>query len=367
MRKLITLFVLTIAICCSCQKELSNSNDNIVPNSDSGHLKMIIGLDTTQVAPNDTLYRFDVQYDNAGRVSQQSMTDYYSGVQEVFWTTKYVYSGSDNLPFQATDITTESAYTYHDTDYYQYNTPARALTYDSSVSLTITPTTQLSSYAFMYSYLPAGVLVTRNDYTNNIFQSSYSYIVHITKVNGNIIHQVDTIPYPYGSHTFDASYDDHPNPLTLIHPLDDPYLSDGGDYLLFAQPNNVTDMVADNSSSVAHLQITYTYNATGYPFNTVSFWPCRSTQPSGLWTAQKQTGRPSCRWPMRSMRSTRISRITSSASFEQVPGPRSGISFGLAASSTSPSTRPGGPSTITASPLSNGFIGSRRFNRSASV
>ena len=83
-------------------------------------------------------------------------------------------------------------------------------------------------------------------------------------------------------------------------------------------------------------------------------WPRRSRHPPGCRRATNIIFLSSCLCAMKSMKSIRHSCMIWCASWERARWPMSGISYGVAASSTSPMTSPGRPCTRTRSPTAKG-------------
>ncbi|MBS1926200.1 MAG: hypothetical protein JST57_09370 [Bacteroidetes bacterium] len=274
MLRQLTIFALLLFTLFSCQKEISFENGTnptpTPPNNDSIYISKIVGLDTSKVAPLDTVYKYLLGYDISKRIQTAIMIDYNNtGIPvDTSWNLKYYYATSDTLPSKITAIGYSS---FYDTVFYSYDTPTRNLISDSSVEISFNPpSSNIDALVYKYSYFPNWITTIEKRYSNNLLQSLDTYKVYLTKQNNNIVYQLDTLQTTFQDfiETFTVSYDSKPNPIkTVINSV--PYYTFDNEYLLYGSSNNILEInnVRQNSlgSSVEHYKYTYEYNQLGYP------------------------------------------------------------------------------------------------------
>ena len=272
MKKYLLLLGLVPCLLISCQKEISSPILTPIPPvvaGDSTLIRLIVGLDTTKSAPFDTVYKSTLYYDNLKRTSNYYLMDFNNTgvVVDTFVNTKYLYAGTDTLPFKSTTITHDASI-YMDTDYLTFSAPPRNLIYDSTLNKDTNPSyPDINGDVRKYSYHPNSISLSDLTYTNGIYQGITTYSVWQTKSNGNVISQIDTLPYGV-IENFSQTFDTKPNPLNLH--FQEPNLFFGTDYLIVPSVNNCTEMNStstDNSGTVQvqHYKYFYSYNSLGYP------------------------------------------------------------------------------------------------------
>jgi hypothetical protein len=265
--KKIILFAAVLISIISCKKTNKGSQTSGV------HLSKLIRLDTTQQAPNDTLEINTYTYDNSGRwISEEDLpagdngyADIADGADRTINTNSY--AGNSIVPNLI--VTSEySGGTLFDT-YYDYNVSFSStglLLKDSDV--VTAPGFPSDATIYEYSYNGSTVIESQIDLSNS--SSTETDTATQTKVNGNIVSQVDYVgSSDNGDGTFTASYDTNPNPFpdasTSIYPTVD------DDNLDFGQKNNLTEITGQSEGTPVHTKYTYTYNANGYPATVVVY------------------------------------------------------------------------------------------------
>jgi hypothetical protein len=258
------LMPLILIVLFACKKDtqpndVSNTEDTIL-------LTSFFGLDTTQMAPNDTIFKYHIQYDNLNRVISLTSKDYINGVFDTFYISKFVYNGNDTLPVKISNIITEGGPAFYDTTFYTYNSNGTLLS-DSLIFIRVDHTTPPEGITRRYTYVPNGVYTQETQYYDNSLESSFSYIFDIIKQNGNIISQRDTLAQGVFGEHFTVSYDNHPNPISVIYPVS-PYLELMWELPFHTQKNNMTEFNYDGWPGVFN-KMFYTYLSNGYPSHAI--------------------------------------------------------------------------------------------------
>lgn len=283
------LSILLICTLLSCQKELSFTNGTTPINpivNDSVLVSQLLALDTTKASGLDTVFKYLAYYDAQKRITNNILIEFDNtgSVLDTFFNQTYYYTGSDSLPYKTTIFINEYMSTSNrDTNYYTYaNTAGRELLYDSIVTKGHPPfPTNHRAEATKYVYAGNFIRGMRNYYDQNIPSGNDTLNAHITKINGNITSQTDTLDLnPFGgfaqARSYTLSFDNHFNPLRGLN-LKFPYLGFEipflGDNI---QAKNVTQVKLILSYSFAvpddilHYQYSYKYRADGYPLEIVA-------------------------------------------------------------------------------------------------
>lgn len=257
MKKLISLFILfaiVLITIVSCKKTNSGSQTSRV------HLSKFVAIDTTLSAPNDTLEINSYTYDNSGRwIYEVDVSPGTNGYADIVDSANksivtYYYLGSATLP-----------YMYGASEYsqgvFQDSTINYLLSYSGEEVLKDSDATTTTQWQYN------GSIVT--DIYTYLGSASYDTAIQ-TKVNGNIIEQIN--PSNYGDGNFTASYDTHPDPFPTanFYITGFPSLPDNID---FGQNNNLTEIsgVHIYNQQPVHTKFTYTYNVNGYPATVVAY------------------------------------------------------------------------------------------------
>lgn len=275
------IFITLTITLFSCQKEISveNGTSQTLITSDSIYISKVIGLDTTNAAPFDTIYVANYVYDNLKRVVSYSYLTY--GNTGMLDSTLCIiaskkYNGNDTLPYKQITWTKEASTKWIDTSYYQYLAGSTLLIYDSVISKDIQPySTDIYTSVEKYAHLANTISRSITNYLNNIYTNSNNFSYNLTLQNGNIVTQLDTT---WGSsHSFICAYDNKPNPFSRVGIS--PYSYAGffdiqigdtdADPTFYEQKNNILEINNSNGSSspqiVTHYKYFYKYNTRNYP------------------------------------------------------------------------------------------------------
>lgn len=280
MKKSIFILVLTI-IFISCQNEFSLENgDNTTTTppaliNDSILISRVVGLDTTKIAPLDTLYVANYTYDNLKRVITYSYLTYGNtgSVDSAYcFIASKKYIGNDTLPYLQINLIKESNYKRLDSAFYQYATGTSTLIKDSTITIDIQPASS-DIYCIVEKYTSTSNSLTRKltDYLNNTFLSTDEFTYNFLKQNGNIVTQQDN---SFGANNnFSCTYDNKINPF--FKPGTSPYSYAGffdlkigdkdADPTFYEQKNNVIEINNSASPSQTHYTFSYRYNSRNYP------------------------------------------------------------------------------------------------------
>lgn len=264
MKYLIGLLCVTIFFFASCQKEFTESETiPVIPaQDDSTLLSMYIELDTTEIAPLDTVLKKQYYYDNARR---NIGIDFILGGTGPDYITKsyFFYNADDTLPFKRIFITplvpdTSEFYVNNITFYFYENS---ILISDSTIHGSPHNKRILANH-YLYS---TGRII--NVYTSYDLNSTSAFTqrdtIYLQRINGNISNQINNLATG-AKLTFEYVYDDHPNPFyktaeSYIYPF----------YFL----ETFTEEVYEKNNAVEINQLVnnfnfkclYEYKANGYP------------------------------------------------------------------------------------------------------
>lgn len=277
---LLTAFLLQLI---SCTKNNDITPDPVEPPEAEGVLlKNIIKIDTTLVAPNDTISRFVFEYDNAGRMIKITENAYIPATG-MFNTPSYnfnfFYSGSDTIPSSMLEnaIAYGTANLFRSRRFYSYNSQGRMLT-DSVMDIGLnTNTTYYDSsvYSYRYQYPATGFSTTNYSFYPDSDTTNYGLQNQAWDVNNNII-LADNFTTPNTKFSFE--YDNHINPLYKCFPPGNPKVD--GDYAypftvginFLPQKNNLSKIFLNTYdgggvliSSNLVTQSIFTYKLNGLP------------------------------------------------------------------------------------------------------
>jgi hypothetical protein len=279
MMKYCNLFLIAgILLLASCQKELDPIEETVTPVDSVVNLKKFVVVDPGQVAPADTILKYDFSFDNANRCTQIITQDLQNN--ETYTTTNY-YNNNDTLIAKRRIIFLPA----NDTawEYFTYSANGQMAT-DSVVE-----SNGLGGYnSLTYTYQ-----ANTNSITSFINSNSQPFIkgtyVLNKDIRGNILNEKDTASnyqqgggYLYASSTDNTiSYDTHPSPFTRIYPrriveadFENALAGDVPLYFAIPQSNNILDETRTVAPSTSGLiswnnRYTYQYNANGYPANVI--------------------------------------------------------------------------------------------------
>jgi hypothetical protein len=182
---------------------------------DSTLLSVYIEIDTTEIAPLDTVLKKQFYYDNAKRNIAIDYTFYAFGINYLY-KSFFFYKGDDRLPFKRIEITPfVSAPDLHfknDTSFYFYANSI--LISDSNIHAA----NYLYTLVNNYRYNTAGIINTSINYAfNSNSSSAQTDTIYLQHVNGNITNQVNN-PATGDKQILEYVYDDHPNPFHKTAP-----------------------------------------------------------------------------------------------------------------------------------------------------
>ena len=223
MRITATLLIIFCFIIQSCQKEpdVTLDDDPVLPEEEPTLFVRYVELDTTLMAPNDTLDQEYYHYDENGRIKKIIGYSYELGNVVDFEEQEYFYNANDTLPWKIFSKWTEvggDTYTY--STFYEYENGR--LTYDSTLEFRQPANEHFSTTAKRYTRNGDNVSILRKDYSLpdlNIVQSEYSATMLNTVQNGNIILQEAEGDIIFSWYPFiAATYDDKINPFFDVYP-----------------------------------------------------------------------------------------------------------------------------------------------------
>ena len=257
---LATLLILIILF-CSCQKgfTVENSNTELVQNLDSNTLVKYIEFDTTQISGLDTLDIAKYSYDNLKRLALLEYTEFDgAGVKVNLYKTNLFYNGVDSFPFKRIDsrfALPSLSLMASDTNYYSYSNGR--IVSDSA-----------SDDVIKFTYSTDKIMEKR--FTNFPGAAYDSNTYYMTRLNGNLILQVDTTSGGSVYENFSFTYDNKNNPFYRL-PISSfesarPFYSLElyHDEMIY-EKNNPTQILQTSSVSLFHFKYSYEYNSNGYP------------------------------------------------------------------------------------------------------
>jgi hypothetical protein len=274
MRITLALLASIILFATSCKKDSAPDN-NVPTTNDSILLSKVVVLDTTKTAPLDTMDVSYYSYDNSKRVTVATLYGY-DGTGTIKSTEiyKYSYTGADTLPSKMLETYSDASEQINSTSFYAYYPGTRNVSWDSTIFREINPPytfedTSVSRYIYTNDF----VTITSEFYTSSGQQVNPPHNIYITKQNGNIVSQRDTISNAIAE-SYSCTYDTHKNPYYNVAWYNN--LSIVSTYKTypdgFGLNNNVTEINntsknLSNPTSIetTHYKYTYTYRADGYP------------------------------------------------------------------------------------------------------
>lgn len=265
--KYILLFCVTLLLILSCQKNIdNNSNSNQAPN-DSIYITKIVELDVNVAAPLDTVFKYEIKYDNQHRVTGFLEIMYYNNGSSVYTDTfknaTVFYNGTDSLPDKSTMLSDYIAPSRNfETHFYTFSsTGFRDLIYDS-IRYTNLASGSSGIKVRTCAYYNDSTVLKERDNSSPVYTTKFN----IKKENSNITYQDD------GFLVSNQKYDTRPNPLLRLKFLMFEFFRIGAEYnenhYLEFQPNNLTEI--NNEASFFHTKFKYyhTYNGNGHPTET---------------------------------------------------------------------------------------------------
>ncbi|WP_462254732.1 hypothetical protein [Ferruginibacter sp.] len=279
--------VLAILLTASCQKELSNESGPTIilaPSTlDSNYLDTVYEFET-QVGVTDTIAFYTYKYDAQKRVVSINWQwgDFLLPYQDS-GSIKYLYIGSDSLPYQSTLITTYDGMLVFDTinTFYTYDNAARLIK-DSAVASdrgTANPYFRVRKYLNLYNYA-AGKITRQSSDLPVIEPSPGAYPASFTLDTVIISNQnpissvsyVSTINNTSFSKDYETviTYDNNPSPyykLNISKSFSPIPVAEGADFIInFIGKNNSTNYNTNYPASGNNSNIIYTniYLSNGY-------------------------------------------------------------------------------------------------------
>jgi hypothetical protein len=262
-KSLLSVTIILIFVVISCKKQMPDSP--IVRPNDSTVISEVIYLDTTALPSPDTLGFVTYRYDVSKRLTSKVVTE---GVipDQYISTYKYIYSGTDTLPFKVTTVRVQPLSDIaYDTLLLFYNPQGIVIEdsfieyFDPSTSATRTTRHFVITVGNVYQQ------TTEYDYYSGAVQSDIFKNFYQLIQNGNISTQIDTVATgQYNQYYF--LYDDKINPLyknAIHYPIFFP------EHLFYEDPqpkNNITS-VNQYQYGVGNYQFDYlfVYNENDLP------------------------------------------------------------------------------------------------------
>ncbi len=285
----IFLAVVVIAF-YSCTKEHSFELGTSTPSNPSvvtSNVRLVkfFEIDTTRIAPFDTVYKELYTYDSQNRIIKKVELEFRpNGDSNAMYTTNYVYNAADTMAHKLFSISKYFSVPADITNYTTfYNYVNNKIVKDSLISSSGYYVSQ--NYSYNTNFI--GRTYSQEDTVSGFSQRGTSKI-YLTKNGNNITAQIDTskfistlFPLDTGYARFSAtvSYINNPNPLyTIANASRRNFFSDdlglGGDAapekLISQQEFSITEWTNNGPlSSLTNVQINYTYNfrSDGYPSN----------------------------------------------------------------------------------------------------
>jgi len=261
----------------SCKKETSLEIAPVTPEivGDSIFISKLVALDTTKLAPFDTVYTSTFKYDNLKRVVTNSYFEYnntgHKDTSSYYFITDKSYNGNDTLPFkQITSI--KDGIKSLNVNFYSYETGTAIISTDSLISQDVYPFDPvIYTDVRNYNHIANPILSKRTVYYNNVYSGSGTFMYNVTRKNGDIIDQQDNA---WGrNNNFSCAYDTKINPFSKAGTSSfgnpgfiDLVISDSDiDPTNYEQPNNVIEINNISGTNKTHYIYNYRYNSKNYP------------------------------------------------------------------------------------------------------
>lgn len=282
-RLLIILILASTAFFVSCQKEYSPEGDIVTtprpPVPGGTLLTQYLEIDSVPGASPDTTTVLKLEYDAQHRlISLFAFNSATASVTLAFYEKYfYQYNGLDTLPSRVIyelreEDATSNLNTAKDTSYYTYNAAGKLILDSASRN----HSSSLGSSRYFtkseYSYFNGFFVLKKTDNDGGTITQSLDSVFVTTGSNNNLTALrsanytlPDTMPdYNYSS---SFSYDNHPNPFNLAALYSTiPLVEFESTAISLFQKNNPVNISQTSSYSGPTTEnITYTYNANGYP------------------------------------------------------------------------------------------------------
>jgi hypothetical protein len=283
-RFLITLlFASTALFFTSCQKELSPEGGSVVtpppPTANGTYLAQYLEIDSVPGSMPDTSTVLKMQYDAQHRlVSLFAFNSATASVTLAFYEKYfYQYNGSDTLPSRVIyelreEDATSNLNTANDTSYYTYNAAGKVIL--DSASRNHSSSLGVSRYFTKseYSYFNGFFVIKKTDTDGGTINQSLDS-VFVTAGSSNNLSALRSVNYPLPDNVPDYNYsssflyDNHPNPFCLpaLYATIPLFEFESTSVSLFQKNNPVNISQTSSYSGPTTENITYTYNANGYP------------------------------------------------------------------------------------------------------
>ena len=263
MKNYLGTILFVIILFSACQKEVSVEQGAVIEATqnlvDSNRLIKYVEFDTAQISGLDTLDIAKYNYDNLRRLTLLEYTEFEgAGVKINLYKTNLFYNGTDTLPFKRIN----SHYNLpalnlvrSDTNFYAYANGRIVL--DSN------------SYGFAkFQYTNNKILETTLQNLPGALINSNTY--YMTRLNGNLVLQKDTISGGSVYQNFSFNYDNKKNPFYNLPISSLEYLRPYYKLELYSEEmifekNNPIEIFQTSSTSTFHFKYSYEYNLNGYP------------------------------------------------------------------------------------------------------
>ncbi len=281
MKTISTILMISVIVLFSCKKQ--DSTEIITPTptlEDNILISKIVQLDTTKVAPLDTLQITNFTYDNLKRLSKIRITYYplLTANSDTGFSSNVTlfYNGSDTVLYKTINQYQEYTYKATITSFFSFSA---TMLYDSTIRVSISPLSGTTTYIKKTIFNNnTATVYNKNYYTNGI---QYDTILStFTKQNSNYTSQNNIrVNTPSGNEisNFSCIYDNKNNPFNKLFSFYNSNIKlDIGDVTPFnyGKSNNVTEI---NNTSIlqnapvgtipsrVNYKYFYTYNSNNYP------------------------------------------------------------------------------------------------------
>lgn len=278
------LFIFTLFLFSSCQKEITSTETPTVPISpvigDSTLLLKYLEVDSIPGALQDTSKIVQFGYDAQKRLTSVYLTFTTDAVDNLNFYEKYTcqYNGADTLPARMMREFREGSDTLNftfnrDTAYYTYNIAGKLIS-DSTRKNERNNFGEKRYYITKkFSYFTGYTLVAgSNDYNGSV-ELSLDSLAYTTSGNNTTSLNVHNYSLPGMQSTalfsFSFTYDNHVNPFHYLPGMHSiaPYFEYEGGPVNTLQPNNAT-IISQNdirAGVTINESIAYSYKNNGYP------------------------------------------------------------------------------------------------------
>jgi hypothetical protein len=239
---------------------------------DSATLVKLAYLDTSRTAPYDSTAIYNITYNSRNKPTGFLLYIYRNGVQSPVLRAHYFYNGADTLPAHIQSQFYVSNGINVENKYIEYDNQGRVAK-DSIVIRRINDT-EITIYRYNYTNpqriwtdVKVYMLSNPSNFSPGLYQRS-----DLVRNGDLIIQQKDTTNFSTQWHQFEATYDQHPNPLQPAFNAPYQTMIYSQSYIVGeSQKNNITthreQIYDDNGALLGNylIQYNYRYRSNGYP------------------------------------------------------------------------------------------------------